>query len=985
MNKTLLFFFALLSCSMSVLHARVTDRKQAPNHNMVFIENKGQIRDQYNGLRRDIDFALQDRGMSLFIGPGRIHYQFRKNNDPVRPVIMEGSQQTQPPKQVTYTVYRLDMELVGADFNVAPQMEEKQAASQHFYISQEAIRDVGSYNKLTYKQVYPGIDWVIYLRNGQLKYDFMLQPGADLSLIRIKYNGASETSLSEDGSLHIRTPLGILTEDAPVAWTAKDKKNVACNFVQKNGEWGFATAPYTGGLVLDPGLGWGTYFGGDGIEGANPTISLCAEKEAPYNLYITAETESINRIATTGAHQTILSGSTDAFLAKMTPEGKLIWSTYFGGANEDIATSVSADKFGNVYIAGSTLSSGLATAGSHNTVKAGIAYNNYLARFDSAGRLKWATYYGQAGGDNEKAYVAACSDGTVYFCSSTMESSGISTPGAFKEQVNDTWGVYSAYVVKFDSTGKRIWGTYYGGAGTPGPTGQDGYTLTEGGIAVDGQDNVFIFGSATDHTHFDFTGAHQPLHAGGSYDCFLGKLDKEGKHQWGTYFGTSGEDRARAICTDHEGNVFVALQTLGTDNLATPGTSRSTTLGNGEFMGDFALSKFNGSGKQEWGTYVGPEKGIAMMGGLAADACNNVYVNGPTIGYTDIQPTPDAYQSDFKTAPGFFAFNSYLFRYGSMDGQLQYSSFYGTPSTSAFALCSDPLGTLYMAGMAVTDSGIATDGAHQGQQYGEADLFITQFLGINIDPMFEDTLICVNGTFELPFITPGIFQKDNEFSVEISDLAGDFSYTTPVIIGKTTALGSGSLTCTLPASALAGEVYRIRMRASAPEALGSCWRTITVRQNGTPAEITVDKFVLGTVLSYESYQWYWNGAAIQGATNPKYTVTENGDYSVVVTEANGCVDSSNIYTVNNVGMGNLPAGTDACSVYPNPFNEVVYIKSRVATYVTLSDITGKVLLHQENSGSLSLKAHAPGIYFIQLSDRDGNTLLRKKLVRTGNN
>ncbi len=984
MIKTSLLFFAFLFCVPFLLHSKIPDKSHTPNHNMVFIENKGQITDQYGTVRNDIDFSLKDRRMNLFVSAGKIHYQFRSSNDTVH-----GASAIEQPggteKTNTYTVYRLDMELVGARFDVRPVYGEALPALQHFYINGGAVRDVRSYDRITYKEVYPGIDWEIYLRDGKLKYDFILQPGADPSRIRIKYSGAAHSYLSENGSLHIETPLGSITEDAPVAWTAKEGKSVTCSFVQKGQYWGFATESYSGSLILDPGLGWGTYFGGSGMEGMNGTMFLCTEKTAPYNLYFTSETESTDRIATTGAHQTTLKGSTDAFLAKMTPEGKLLWSTYFGGSEDDISTSVSPDKFGNVYIAGSTTSSGIATPGAHNTVYHGGPYggfNTYMAAFDSSGRLKWATYYGMAGGDSEPAYVAAGSDGSVYLCSSTQESAGISTPGAFKERVNDTWGVNSAFVVRFDSTGKRIWGTYYGGAGTSGGT--DGYTLTEGGMALDEEDNIFIFGSADAGTNFDFAGGHQPKHAGGSYDCFLGKLDKDGKHQWGTYWGTTDEDRARAVCTDHDGNVYVSLLTLGFDNLGTAGTSRPMVMGS-EFMGDFALAKFNASGKQEWCTYIGPEKGPALVGKMSVDACNNLYLCGYSMGLSDIKPTPDALQPDFLPMTGStFGYNGVLYRYASMDGTLQYSTFYGPSATQPAALTTDPVGTVYMSGisMMMSDSGIATEGAYQTKLYGDMDMFVSQFLNIEIDPGFSDTLVCVEGTFELPFVTAGVYKTGNEVSVEMSDLPGEFSYTNPVIIGTVSATGSGTMTCTLPSTARAGEVYRIRLRASDPEVIGSCWRTITVRQNGEPAEINIDKTKLGTTQTYVSYQWYFNGEPIPGATDSTYIVTENGDYSVVVKEENGCIDSSNVYTVNNLAISSKDRLQAGILVYPNPVNNNLYIKSGKPYHLVLSDIAGRRLL-QSDDKVISLKDLADGTYMIELSDQRGRVVWREKIVKSG--
>src|SRR5687767_3392961 len=45
-----------------------------------FIENKGQVIDQHNKSRGDIDFKVGSSGMDIFIGGGQIHYQWSKNS-----------------------------------------------------------------------------------------------------------------------------------------------------------------------------------------------------------------------------------------------------------------------------------------------------------------------------------------------------------------------------------------------------------------------------------------------------------------------------------------------------------------------------------------------------------------------------------------------------------------------------------------------------------------------------------------------------------------------------------------------------------------------------------------------------------------------------------------------------------------------------------------------------------------------------------------
>src|SRR5439155_439544 len=88
------------------------------------------------------------------------------------------------------------------------------------------------------------------------------------------------------------------------------------------------------------------------------------------------------------------SGYNDAFLAKFSSGGSLSWATYYGGSDEEGASGISTDASGNVYITGYTYSYDLpVSSGAYQTYLAGT-YNAFLAKFSSGGSLSWATYYG---------------------------------------------------------------------------------------------------------------------------------------------------------------------------------------------------------------------------------------------------------------------------------------------------------------------------------------------------------------------------------------------------------------------------------------------------------------------------------------------------------------------------------------------------------------------------------------------------------------
>ncbi|MDR3627411.1 MAG: SBBP repeat-containing protein, partial [Ignavibacteriaceae bacterium] len=73
------------------------------------------------------------------------------------------------------------------------------------------------------------------------------------------------------------------------------------------------------------------------------------------NAYITGRTDDSNFPTTQGVYQSNLNGVYNTFITKLNNLGSsLIYSTYLGGSNMDLCTSIALDKSNNVYITGYT-------------------------------------------------------------------------------------------------------------------------------------------------------------------------------------------------------------------------------------------------------------------------------------------------------------------------------------------------------------------------------------------------------------------------------------------------------------------------------------------------------------------------------------------------------------------------------------------------------------------------------------------------------
>jgi hypothetical protein len=464
---------------------------------------------------------------------------------------------------------------------------------------------------------------------------------------------------------------------------------------------------------------WGTYYTGIGQEWPNGEErgNSCIT-DAAGNVYMVGTTNSNSDIATVGAHQTICAGGdtiggfsgTDAFLVKFNSSGVRQWATYYGGSEWDYGTSCAIDASGNIYMIGSTSStSGIATAGAHETT----VNDGFLVKFNSSGVRQWGTYF--EGNGNACTTDAS---GNVYIVGLTNSTSGIATAGAHQTVMS---GSGDAFLVKFNSSGVRQWGTYFGGPFNGGSANETGISC-----ATDASGNIYMVGKTPSTSGIATVGAHQT--AGGTqfFDAFLVKFNSTGVIQWGTYYDGLGDTQPNSCATDASGNVYMAGQVfqelLPDSGISTPG-AHQTTYGGG--FTDAFLVKFDPNGVRQWGTYYGGSS-VEEGTSCAIDPSGNVYMAGHTGSTTGIA-TAGAHQTVF----GGGGLDGFLVCFNS-SGVRQSGTYYGECFVSDCA--TDASGSVYMAGITTSSSGIATAGAHQtaNGNSGYNDAFLVKFSGISV-------------------------------------------------------------------------------------------------------------------------------------------------------------------------------------------------------------------------------------------------------------
>lgn len=864
--RSLLVVFIGCFLFPSFLNANPGVRKQSPAKPLSFIENKGQITDQHQEVRNDIDFKLDAGDIKIFVGDGTLHYQWQK---------VLGTQLHDDPKtEIQTEVYRLDVVLEGANINAEAIKDEQQAYYENYYQAQVSGVTAHSFNKITYKNIYPEIDWVLYSNNGQLKYDFIVHPGGDPSNIKLRYEGATSLSL-KNGAVTAITPFGSITEKKPYSYIAGTTPEVPSSFVLKNNVLSFDVGPMDAILVIDPVLEWGTYFGGNNGENAN---SISTDSLA--NVYIAGGTTSSN-IATAGVHDVVLSGFQDAFIAKLDKNSQPVWCTYYGGSANDFIWNITGVVDGRLYVTGGTQSpDGIASAGAHDEVYGSLtsAYILFAACFTEAGQRAWGTYYPTT--YIEEARIACDKAGNAYLLGSTYEAADIATPGTFMP--NQAAGL-DLFLVKFDKDGVRLWGSYYGTAGNE----------SMGDVAVDADGNIIFCGDTQSPNLLTTPGSHQPSNAGMS-DAFLVRFGPDGLMTHTTYYGGNGNDYAIVIECKEDGAVYLAGTTASTTGIATAGAHQAAPGSNS----DGFLVKFNKALVRQWGTYYGGDM-ADFPHGIAADNEQNVYLAGRTESTNNIASANGHQLVQAGASDGFLA------KFDEAGKRIWGSYYGGVNYDNCLGAATDPLNNILVCGTTQSPTGISNPAGSQIVLKGPSDGFVAQFYDttVFINQPFNDTLLCVPQQFSLPYTVQYIFHSMNEFRAQLSDANGSFA--NPVNVGYLKANQSAAIPVTIPLNTPPGNGYRIRIVSSMPYYVSKdngvdirVTDAVKVAIAGPTVVCANDslKLVITDTVAGATYQWL----TPQGMTHTgpmiyaaKASALGSGNY-IITANRNGCIGKDTV-------------------------------------------------------------------------------------------
>ena len=762
-----------------------------------FIENKGQVIDQNHNLNPAVLYLLNSPGMNVQLRKAGFSYdlyqakhetQDEKNQLPApngegsgeglsgarggaargRGFPNHDSIVNYPLSIINYD--RVDIDLLNANPN--PPIETSAPSSDYlnYYTTGtpvNGIRLVRSYKSVTYKNIYPGIDLEFSedLLSG-FKYTFVVRPTGDISSIRLKIKGP-EILLQSKGSLLMTNSIGTIEEEIPKTYyrSGDIDVTVTCRFkrlaLDAFGIEVIGDVPTNSTLRIDPipRRAWATYYGGSGFDNSHVTMSF-----ADGNIVISGVTTSANNIATSGSFQSTYAGDYDVYFVKMTPFCQRLWGTYFGGIGGDVGRAYKTDGLGNIYIAGNTdsTSTNLASPGAFKTSPTGPT-DCFLGKFNSSGFRVWSTYYG----GSQMEMDGACSvdnQGNVYLCGQTNSTDSIATSGSEQPVFG---GGADAFLVKFDSTGQRLWGTYYGG------TKGDQATYCD----ADGNDHVILCGITNSTNNISTIGSFQPnLGNPPVYpysDGFLVLFNGSGQRIWGTYYGGTEWDGVEMCEIGPDHFLYIGGETESPNQMS---SSNGFQTSYGGDQDDF-LAKFSLGGSRAWGTYYGGS-GDESWGSFAVDDSSNVFLCGSSSSSNNIS-TPGAFQTTLVGSS-----DAFLVKFDSLCHRI-WGTYYGDTAGAGALNCDVTGDTIYLAGGAEGNSNyLVTPDAYQTiYGGGQCDGLVIKFVDCNA----PDTADHISGLDTICF-------PDNSETYSTDPIAGVTSYLWDPPPGASISSGQGTTT-----------------------------------------------------------------------------------------------------------------------------------------------------------------------------------------------
>lgn len=598
-------------------------------------------------------------------------------------------------------LHHYEISFPGASAIVNPVGEQASSCHYNYFIGNDENKfasNVKDFSSVRYPEIYPGIDLLIYATGYGLKYDFILSPGADLSLIKVLYNHVDQIRSESDTTVLIKTSLGEFREILPHSYQYINGSifNVACQFLLNKDTLSLGCKEFSPQhtLTIDPQVVFATYAGNTADNfGYTATYDddghlfsggICTSPDFSFN-------KNGRYPATTGAFDETYNGggvygeyffSCDITLSKYSPDGStLLYATYLGGSHNEYPQSIIVDHTGELVVFGTTFSTNYPTTANAFQRNINGKSDIIITRFSPDGSsLVGSTYVGGSEmdglnedgvlnffyADNFRGEVILDSNSNVYAVSTTF-STDFPVVNAFQNTLS---GGSDGVILRFNPDLSSLkWSSYLGGR------------LSDAlySIDIDTSGKIFVSGGTRSDDLPKSTGKIGTTYKGGISDGFIAKVDPFTNSLIKTaYWGSNSYEQIYSLEIDNDNSVYVVGQNL--EKMPVVGTVYENP-NSGQFLSKFDDELDNVIWSTVFGT--GDGKPDITINAFLVDECGRLFISGwggKTSNYSfsntnKLPITSDAYQ---KTTDGS---DFYLMVLSRNAKALAYATYFGGSKT----------------------------------------------------------------------------------------------------------------------------------------------------------------------------------------------------------------------------------------------------------------------------------------------------------------
>ncbi|MBS1715036.1 MAG: hypothetical protein JST30_11945 [Armatimonadetes bacterium] len=511
--------------------------------------------------------------------------------------------------------------------------------STDYFLPGKTVRNVHSYQEAVVKSVYPGIHTRHYRLNGDVRYDLIVDPGANPNLIEMSFQGAK--GMTSDGKkLTLQTSIGDLNiADLKVYQpVGNSARHVDASFYKTaNGTVKVQLGAYDPRLplVIDPRI-FGSYVGSDPYpQQPNPDERVNAvTAESNGTLYMAGSTSSITFPVSAGPYDKFNVQGVDTFINQMDGNAYTVtYSAVMGGSGTDNGLGIGFDEDTRaLWIGGTTNSADF--AGAVNVKSAGVrawvgkftfgsgsVTPDFVRYINEPGALTTATFKKIQVTASGHVYVAGNSDVTTLLGQGFVNYLPTTTTAAKK----------AGWVMQLDSSGNVGYKLMVAGK----------VDVNIGNMTVNKLDEVAVVGTVTfagvEDTGFaadpsfgttpgvfdGVTGVFQGGRWLQNVTAFVVRVKEDGTTYWAATLGGADDDSANGVAMDADQNVFVTGFTKSFNFQRTPGAYNQNFSTNQMY-----LTKLTADGSA-----LGYSTGLRSTGNvfptaLAVDGRGNCYVGG---------------------------------------------------------------------------------------------------------------------------------------------------------------------------------------------------------------------------------------------------------------------------------------------------------------------------------------------------------------------